>query len=361
MQAKCVAVIKQVKYSAAWLASRKLLESFSASFLTEERLQRRGTMMEGASFLVFGGAQAQGSHVFKSSDLLDFYVEHLSWYERLLARAAKEIGEGRERVQRFARWVYRSRIKEETAKLTQLSGAHRNRRVVAVMPFYAASGGQGPSATEMRASYLNATLASIRSSLTERIVVAVENLADLNTAREHGPLFDEFYLPGLVSPDKLGVAALIATHRALMRLPLNHSFFGKGHWTHDNRWADVDYVFYTESDQIVRIADQPALLEFADATGGVVVPRRVVPIPISADFDRARCTRAIDYGGGDTCRMKRELLATTDFQTNDAIRVSDIPPAGSCCSCCFPGERADACKQVQLQVRSTSIFAYFLP
>lgn len=354
VQAKCVGVIKQVKYSAAWLASRKLLESFSASFLNEERLKRRGTMMEGASFLVFHGAQSQ---VFKSLDLLDFYVEHLSWYERLLARAAKEVGEGRERVQRFARWVYRSRIKQETAKLTQLGGASRKRRVVAVMPFYAASSGQGPSAIEMRASYLNATLASIRSSLTERIVVAVENAADLDTARAHGPLFDEFYLPGLISPDKLGVAALIATHRALIRLPLNQSFFDKGHWTHDGRWADVDYVFYTESDQIVRIVDQAALLDLADATGGVVVPRRVVPIPTSTDFDGTGCTLEVDVGGG-TCKTKHDLLATTDFQTNDAIRVVDIPPPGSCCSCCFPGERSNACRHFNLQVRNSSTFPY---
>ena len=84
---------KQVKYSAAWLASRKLLAALPESFLNTSRLAKPGTMMEAASFLLLEGPPgAPGPRALKTLDLLDFYVEHLSWYERRLLVAGKHLG-----------------------------------------------------------------------------------------------------------------------------------------------------------------------------------------------------------------------------------------------------------------------------
>ena len=89
----CRGVIKQIKYSAAWFVNAEMLRKWPASGLDEERLENPGTMMEGASFLLFEGPGRR--MVYKSADLLRFYVEHLSWYERRLlsATASRDRGE----------------------------------------------------------------------------------------------------------------------------------------------------------------------------------------------------------------------------------------------------------------------------
>ena len=67
--------------------ARELCRTHSASWLTNaafirklayepERLYKRGTNMEGASFLLF---QVKGSVKVKSMDMLDIFIEHLSW------------------------------------------------------------------------------------------------------------------------------------------------------------------------------------------------------------------------------------------------------------------------------------------
>lgn len=337
-QVECQGAIKQVKYSAAWLASRALLASWSAEFLHEERLRRPGTMMEGASFIVFEGP---GTKVYKSVDLLDYYVEHLSWYERLLAGAAKDVGATRHHVQRVARASFRRGLAEETKRVS--SGGRQRpaaARVAAVMPFYAAGAGQGPSAVEMRAGYLNATLTSIRLSLTDRVVVAVENAQDRETARQFGPFFDELYLPGLVSPNKLGVAALIATHRLLAGLPWNASSLAPtASPGNPSKWTDVDYVYYTESDQILRLRNPAELLALVDRSRGVIVPRRVVPVPLPEDFGPA---------AAEDDPARNALLETDELRNNMALGVAEVSSA--CCSCCFPGTEATACRQVDLRV-----------
>ena len=80
---------KQAKYSAAWLASSDLLRALPESYLNTSRLFKRGTMMEAASFLLL-----EKTATFKTRDFLDFYVEHLSWYERRLIVATNPLADG---------------------------------------------------------------------------------------------------------------------------------------------------------------------------------------------------------------------------------------------------------------------------
>ena len=83
---------KQAKYSAAWLASSDLLRALPESYLNTSRLFKRGTMMEAASFLLL-----EKTTTYKTRDFLDFYVEHLSWYERRLIVATNPLDQ-REKV-----------------------------------------------------------------------------------------------------------------------------------------------------------------------------------------------------------------------------------------------------------------------
>ena len=159
---------KQAKYSAAWLADTDLLRSLPESYLNTSRLFKRGTMMEAASFLLL-----EKTATYKTRDFLDFYVEHLSWYERRLIVATNPLDQ-REKVLGDARRALATKITEmPTTRAQRLLDA------VAVMPFYGQGQGQGPSSVGLRGIYLNATISSIRAALTRTVVVAVHNEQDL--------------------------------------------------------------------------------------------------------------------------------------------------------------------------------------
>ena len=158
---------KQAKYSAAWLADTDLLRALPESYLNTSRLFKRGTMMEAASFLLL-----EKTNTFKTRDFLDFYVEHLSWYERRLIVATNPLDQ-REKVLGAARRVLATKIEAMTFRQKQ-----RPLDAVAVMPFYGQGQGQGPSDVGLRGIYLNATLNSVRAALTRTVVVAVHNERD---------------------------------------------------------------------------------------------------------------------------------------------------------------------------------------
>ena len=125
-------------------------------------------MMEAASFLLL-----EKTATYKTRDFLDFYVEHLSWYERRLIVATNPLDQ-REKVLGAARRALATKIEEmPTTRAQRLLDA------VAVMPFYGQGQGQGPSSVGLRGIYLNATLNSVRAALTRTVVVAVHNEQDL--------------------------------------------------------------------------------------------------------------------------------------------------------------------------------------
>ena len=95
--------------------------------------------MEAASYVVM-----HASAKVKTVDLLDFFVVHLSWYERLLNRDGPAL---------------RPRVLARLAKQKPrpAAGAGATDRVVVVMPFYASSGhstrDSGHSAFDSRKAY----------------------------------------------------------------------------------------------------------------------------------------------------------------------------------------------------------------
>ena len=125
-------------------------------------------MMEAASFLLL-----ERTNTFKTRDFLDFYVEHLSWYERRLIVATNPL-EHREKVLGAARRALATKLEAMTFRQKQ-----RPLDAVAVMPFYGQGQGQGPSSVGLRGIYLNATIDSVRAALTRTVVVAVHNEDDL--------------------------------------------------------------------------------------------------------------------------------------------------------------------------------------
>lgn len=377
---------KQVKYSAAWLASRELLAGLADSYLNTTKLCRPGTMMEAASFLLLEGGRVGGGRrgaprlTYKTLDFLDLYVEHLSWYERRLLEATKGLRD-KKAAMAYGRGVYAARVQglpAADAALQRPDPPRAAEAIIAVMPFYADGQGQGPSSAGIRAAYLNATLASIRSSLTRNVVIAVANRNDLAVALAHGPLFDVLYLPGLPDPNKLGAAALIAAHRLVTasgdRDPIDEravlyefdesevdkaarprrwraasdlGFAGsyRAHASGDGRvprlWRRAKYVYYTESDQILRARNVDAMAAFLDRDpeNALIVPHRAVPVPVPADFP----AEARAPGGWTLARRglsRAALLATGELERNGAWGEVALDRAAD--TCCFASVD-DAC------------------
>ena len=101
--------------------------------------------MEGASNYMF-----KRNRLLKTVDLFDFFVEHLSWYERRLFKDAS-----------LLRDRSLARIKTQTfhrSKQVNPSG-QSSAKVVVIMPYYATKGGDsGHSALESRRIYLRKTV-----------------------------------------------------------------------------------------------------------------------------------------------------------------------------------------------------------
>lgn len=110
--------------------------------------------MEGASHI-----QMKGRSLFKSVDMFDFFIQHLSWYERRLDSDPAIKG------------TVTARLKHQTRTLTGVDNTglggpfeknsyhnplrQKNGQVLVVMPFYGAGKGSGNSDFSARATYLN--------------------------------------------------------------------------------------------------------------------------------------------------------------------------------------------------------------
>ena len=132
------------------------------------------------------------------------------------------------------------------------------------------------------------------------------------------------YLPN-IRPEKLGAASLIAVHRLVAGLPLHDARLYSRDETRSRRWDHKapfvgsrrrhqngeepafwrasKYVYYTESDQILRIRSSKALTAMAlgaDPETSLLVPHRGVPLPTPEDFNGGAilATEELRFNGG---------------------------------------------------------------
>lgn len=276
-------------YSAGYLGSRS---TFLRHLVPAHRLIRGQGNMEGASHTMF-----RNNRLHKTVDLFDFYIEHLSWYERRLFKGAESV-----------RSHVIERLKRQTAHRSTTSSGRLD--AVALMPFYATAGGDsGHSALESRRIFLNMTHQSLAPHFG-KIVVCVATDFDESYLARSGLHFFDVLRAHVFKPSRLGFATV---HLAQQRL------------LSDQRWADVRYIFYTESDQIFHIRDLALLLKFADQSPpSLLLPHRVMPVPVREDLGALSRDENI------------HLDAMREFTRNAAktlhrIKVGDVQHA----SCCF--------------------------
>ncbi|KAJ8612098.1 hypothetical protein CTAYLR_002430 [Chrysophaeum taylorii] len=320
-------------YSAGFLTSRAQLLS---NPVTDGKMRRANTNMETASYHTMGGPRRY--NVWRTVDALDFAVEHLSMYERMLqsqrmpksppSPLASALYETfLERLRR-----YESRLKAKCGGDGPSTSAlgPKSRRTVGIMPYYAAGGaGSGHTRFESKALYLNATIRSLRCHFG---AVAVSCLHPGDRAYlEKGigrPYLDDILwidpeedLP-VRKPSFLGVATIRAMQRR---------------WTDPNStWhRRYDFAYYTEADQILhlRAKHRDRLYDCLDGVDGgsklgILTPHRLNALPRSQDFEDvfrafgqdedARTLRRVRFGLDDQFDPTEDAWYGNLFRQNGA-------------------------------------------
>ena len=176
-----------------------------------------------------------------------------------------------------------------------------------IMPFFASTwdgnkteesetrGDSGHSAHELRRLYLRACFWSCHA-VFPHVVAAVATREDYDfVAFESGlPFFDVLIYshprrgPGVPKPSALGIATVLAAQHAVKRQrrppPELRASRAHAHGATATSWADFEHVYFTESDQVIHLRNLPRMLALASRKGTLVIPHRIVPMPMPADY-----------------------------------------------------------------------------
>mmetsp|Transcript_10965 Transcript_10965/g.36299 ORF Transcript_10965/g.36299 Transcript_10965/m.36299 type:complete len:324 (+) Transcript_10965:96-1067(+) len=192
--------------------------------------------------------------------------------------------------------------------------------VLAVMPFYATPGGDaGHSSLFTRRSYLRITVESLRP-VFPRILVCVASDFDFDYVKSEFNDTSKIsevmkYKAQLFRPSRLGFATIYLSQYLLLK---------------DPRFFDVRYVFYTESDQILRARSPSKLLDLVGSGHTFfLIPHRVQPVPVLRDFGETKFEvhRARSFMNPDHIK---------EFAKNDAKpTVHHVNADLKNASCCF--------------------------
>lgn len=253
-------------YSAAYLITKEhLLYQYTDHNLT-------WVNCEMGSFIMMNGRVMPHKNVngslMQSRDVLDFSVIHLSAYERLLlrwSRSAPEINADKNNITTVAL------ASELIQSITTLYHRHRApaahsafNRTVVVMPYLGVDRGAGHSKLFNRQVYLSACFWSFYQ-FYPYIVAGVKSVKDRDYILKSSglPFYDVMLLENLPKSASIPVATVQETKRRII----------SGSW-------NFDYIFFTESDQILmmRIPDQA--YEYLDHfPRHLVVPHRLMAYP----------------------------------------------------------------------------------
>eukprot|EP00602_Paraphysomonas_sp_CaronLab_P006918 CAMPEP_0185022548 /NCGR_PEP_ID=MMETSP1103-20130426/5253_1 /TAXON_ID=36769 /ORGANISM="Paraphysomonas bandaiensis, Strain Caron Lab Isolate" /LENGTH=360 /DNA_ID=CAMNT_0027554659 /DNA_START=65 /DNA_END=1143 /DNA_ORIENTATION=- len=262
--------------------------------------------------------------VTQSLDVLDFSVIHLSGYERLIRRywgslrsqrlfttttsndVAKNIGKATAQV--LATMPERSRM--------TMNVSNKLNRTVAIMPFLGSTVGAGHSVLANRYEYLKACFWSIYAHISH-IVVAVTSSEDYKYCRHKSglPFFDVLLLDNLPKVAALPVATSIAVKDRLI----------------DGRY-DFDYIYFTESDQILLMRRPQDLFDILHRFPRyVLLPHRLVTYPKSVMKGVVRrpvvsvSDPSMDWVNMSCCLPRQNCQSRVDWVGIKSNNVSVLP------------------------------------
>ena len=213
--------------------------------------------------------------VYMSLDVLDLAVIHLSAYERLQRKYQKKLREAR-LLEKDVKKSHASLdvILQSVNTLKVLASLDRGslssfetslaNRTVVIMPFLASGRGAGHSAVLNRIVYLRACFWSFYR-IFKHIVVFVRSREDADYVSTHSglPFLEVVVLHHLPKFAALPVGSVQTTQ----------DFLRNGTW-------DFDFVFFTESDQILIMRElQTYYLHLFRHARHMIVPHRLMPYP----------------------------------------------------------------------------------
>ena len=240
----------------------------------------------------------------KSARATDFYVEHLSEYEHAVRRRARD---PEVLMRRQAEDAARA-CDEPRAAADYPAGAAPP---LVLIPFWGGLPQKGGNAhskvsVEEKLLQLRGVACSVRNTFPgAALVVGVASAAD------------EAYVAGAVNASE--VLRLDVAHGAHLSFTLFRrvqELIDAGH----GRYAAVDYVFFTEADQVLRAALSPRALVAALGRQVYVVPNRLEePFPAGTSKDYATPQGRRLRFGQNMCNG--ELVATSDGRAAPAHPV----------------------------------------
>ena len=258
-------------YGAAYLIHKEhLIYQFTGYNLT-------WVNCEMASFIMMNGRATPSRNVngslVQSLDVLDFSVLHLSAYERLQRRWDRSIGVHRMKTGNIEPVIRAVQLLKELALRKQAEREQPGYRyehrglnsTVVVMPFLGSDMGAGHSKLGNRFVYLQACFWSCYLHFPH-VTVAVKGVKDYHWAMNDSglPFWDVLLIDNLPKSASLPVATVQQAKARIM----------------DGRWNIFDYVYFTESDQILMMRPFDAIYRHLDMyKRRLVVPHRLMPYP----------------------------------------------------------------------------------
>lgn len=259
-------------YGAAWLATKRHLiyggvNQFNLTWVNCEM----------ASFTVMGNFRRVMKPtgvgvIMQTLDVLDMSVLHLSTFERSHKRYQADLWPDR-RIRKTA-WHNIDPVVDAAArvegdvkariKYNQNGQPKRSsfaERTIVMMPFLGGAMGAGHSVLSNRYHYLKACFWSI-FEFYPHIAMAVTQQSDVTWGKEQSgmPWYDVVLLENLPKSASLPMASVQLTRRMLL----------------SNTW-DFDYVYYTESDQILLMRNMETYHQYLTAFPlRVIVPHRLM-------------------------------------------------------------------------------------
>ena len=259
-------------YSASYLTTKKHMmdvksESYNLTWVNCE-MASFIHMRESRNFV--SNAMGDGM-IIQSLDVLDFSVIHLSAFERSSKKHKHLLWKSRKDLQ--SAWHNIDPVKEtskildnlnnpKNPKSTKIVHSEEAKKTVVVMPFLGGAMGAGHSELGNRFDYLRACFWSFYE-FVPNIVAGVTRQADVDwIMKESGmPFYDVILLENLPKSASLPVAT---TQQVKQRLV-------SGKW-------DFDYVFFTESDQILISRELPLMYEHLKKyPDRMLLPHRLMP------------------------------------------------------------------------------------
>lgn len=266
-------------------------EAYGASYLvTKEYLLRAMKLAninvtwvncEMASFLLMRGGSGKkisqpysDGMMHQTLDILDFAAIHLSTYERCSKKYKDVLW--KDKADRHKKWreipvvrslsaILETLINPNISKKSIVWSSQAN-RTVAIMPFLGGAMGAGHSELANRYIYLRACFWSLYQFMPH-IVAGVTRQSDVDWIRNQSglPFYDVFLLDALPKSASLPVSTVKEARRRLL----------SGEW-------DFDYVFYTESDQVLIWRTQNLSYHYLDRHPGIMlIPHRLMAYPDS--------------------------------------------------------------------------------